>query len=63
MLDIGENGDEGGVVFLNTVCVRYEVKKARLMFADGYDLFTDPETSMYPSAVAYGKLLKDSVWM
>ncbi|MDU9377164.1 hypothetical protein McpSp1_18110 [Methanocorpusculaceae archaeon Sp1] len=102
VLDIGERGDEGGVVFLSTVYVHDELKKlkqpmplkitiqedesliltndeysflitcknlteglekARLMFADDYDLFNDPETPMYPSAAAYGKLLKDSVWM
>lgn len=102
VLDIGETGEEGGVVFLNTVYVHDELKKlkrpmplkitiqedesliltndeysflitcrtlseglekARLMFADDYDIFTDPDTSMYPSAAAYGKLLKDSVRM
>jgi hypothetical protein len=100
MLDIGEKGDDGSIVFLNTVYVHDELKKlkrpmplkitiqedesliltndeysflitcknlteglekARLMFADDYDLFNDPETPMYPSATAYGKLLKDSV--
>ena len=39
------------------------LEKARLLFADDYDLFNDPETPMYPSAAAYGKLLKDSVRM
>ncbi|MCZ0861673.1 MAG: hypothetical protein O0W85_04100 [Methanocorpusculum sp.] len=102
VLDIGETGEEGGVVFLHTVYVHDELKKlkrpmplkitiqedesliltndeysflitcrtlseglekARLMFADDYDIFTDPDTPMYPSAAAYGKLLKDSVWM
>ncbi|MDV0444304.1 hypothetical protein [Methanorbis rubei] len=101
-VEIGEKGEEGGVVFLNTVYVRDDLKKlkrpiplkitiqednslilsndeysflitcrnlaegmetARLMFADDYDLYTDPENQVHPSAAAYGKLLKNSIWM